>query len=157
MGRLPSLRWLPSSGRRGTDSYVEELVELEDIRKVGRWSYTAFQVHGRTTDLIYVANVTSTRLNFAPSFNWRSWQYLFDWISFRVVFCAKFALNTQYESSRLLVIYPHGFKRARRDSLKGCSGAYFGLSQYLDKQERLTLLRLVRCCLIHFCLHGWQN
>lgn len=44
----------PGSGRGRTDSYVEELVELEDIREVERWSYTVSQVHGRTTDLIYM-------------------------------------------------------------------------------------------------------
>lgn len=67
-------------------------------------SYIAFKLHSVQSirPILYVANVTSTRLNFAPSFNWQSWQYLFYWISFRIVFEAKFTLNTQCESSQLL-------------------------------------------------------
>lgn len=51
-------------------------------------SYIAFKLHSVRSirPILYVANVTSTRLNFAPSFNWRSWQYLFYRISFRIVF-----------------------------------------------------------------------
>lgn len=63
MEHLLFLRRLPSSGWDRLDSYVDELVELEDIKKVERWSLHSSQ---STRPILSVAY---TYENFVQSFN----------------------------------------------------------------------------------------